>query len=246
MTKSLAQVVAIEADVRKQVATRLGESRRGLDAQGMLEGLSAEYQPLIEDGEQLPPEGNRVQATVKEMIEATRDTLLDLFDTTAARDYTNSQTDTVADVRVGEDVLVRAAPMPYLLWLDRQLDDVETFVRRLPTLPADTEWELVEERGVYRSEPRETMRQVNVHKVITMAEATDKHPAQTQLVALPESVGRWTRRKYSGAVPPERREQILRRIRLLRRAVHTAREQVKRVDALDPAPGAAVLSYLFD
>lgn len=246
MTRYLGQVVAIEADVRKAVAARLAESRRPLDAPGMLDGLSAEYRPLFEDGEQLPPEGMRVQATVQEMLDTTQDVLVELLDITASRDYTNSRPDAVADVAVGDQVLVRAAPMPYLLTLDRQLDEIDTFVKRLPTLPADTEWQLHEARGVWRSEARDTMRQISVPEVIVRHEAVGPHPPQTDLVNVPKSVGVWTRRRFSGAIHPERRDEILRRIRLLRRAVHTAREQVKRVEAEDPAPGAAALGYLFD
>lgn len=246
MTRHLAQVVAIEADVRKQTAARLAEAHHPLSAPGMFDGLSAEYRTVIDGGEELTPEGNRVQATVADLLDATRDAWIDLFDVTAARDFTNCQTGTVADVQVGGDVLVRDAPLPWLLWLDRWLDDAENLVKRLPTLPADTVWEPTSRPGVWRSEPRETLRQVNRPEVMVLHEAVGPHAPQTQVINVARTEGVWTRHRFSGALPPGRREEILRKVRLLRTAVHTAREQLKRVEALDPKPGAAVLGFLFD
>lgn len=246
VTKYLGQVVAIESDIRKAAQRKLTDSYHALDKPAMLEGLTGEYTSAVDGGEELPGEELRVQATVEEMIAATRDVLGDMFDATAARDFTNCAGAAKADIAVGEQVLVPDAPVPYILWLDRQLDDLATFARRIPTHSPATTWELAEERGVYKSAPVRTARQVPQHKVITLAEATQHHQAQAQLVAESVTVGTWTRVKYSGGVPVARREEILRRIATLRVALHAAREQANRVEAVEPVVGARVLSYLFD
>lgn len=246
MTKYLGQVVAIEADVRKAAARKLTDTYHALDKPALLEGLTGDYEPAFDGGEQLPSEGARVQATVEEMVEATRETLASLFDVTAARDFTNSSGTAKADIIVGEQTLVESAPVPYILWLDRQLDDLQAFVTRIPTHSPSTIWELAESRGVYKSTPVKTSRQVQQHKVITLAAATDKHQAQAQVVAEQVTAGTWTRIKFSGAVPVSRRETLLRRISTLRAAVHAAREQANRVEAVEPVVGARILGYLFD
>lgn len=244
--KYLGQVVAIETDVRKASARKLTEAYHALDKTALLEGLTGEYTPAFDEGEQLPPEGTRVQATVEDMIASTRETLANLYDITAARDFTNSSGTAKADIAVGDQVLVNDAPVPYILWLDRQLDDLQAFVTRIPTHSPSTLWELAEARGVYASTPVKTARQVQQHKVITVAPATDKHPAQAQVVAEQVTAGTWTRIKFSGAVPVSRREVLLRRIATLRAAVHAAREQANRVEAVEPAVGERILGYLFD
>lgn len=246
MTKYLGQVVAIEADVRKAAKRKLTDAYHALDKPALLEGIRGEYAPAVDGGEQLPGEELRVQATVEEMIAATRDVLANLFDVTAARDFTNSAGDAKADIVVGEQTLVEDAPVPYILWLDRQLDDLQTFTERIPTHSPATTWELAEARGVYKSAPVKTSRQVQQHKVVTLAEATQHHQAQAQIVAEQVTAGTWTRIKYSGGVPVSRREEILRRIATLRASLHAAREQANRVQAVEPTVGARVLGYLFD
>lgn len=246
MPKYLGQVVAIEADVRKAAKRTLTDAYHALSKPDLLGGISGTYEPAVDGGEQLPEEGTRVQATVEEMIVTTRDVLVSMFDATAARDFTNASGGAKADIVVGDQTLVVGAPVPYILWLDRQLDDLTAFVTRIPTHSASTTWELAEQRGVYKSEPVRTARAVQQHKVITLADATQYHPAQAQVVAEQVTVGTWTRIKYTGSVPVSRREEILRRIATLRAALHTAREQANRVEADEPPVGARVLGYLFD
>lgn len=246
MTKYLGQVVAIEFDVRKSAKRRLTDAYHALQKPALLEGITGEYTPAVDEGEELPKEELRVQATVEEMIKATRDTLVSLFDATAAKDFTNATGHAHADIVVGEQTLVEKAPVPYILWLDKQLDDLQTFAERIPTHSPATTWELAESRGVWKSAPVKTVRQVQQHKVITLAAATQHHQAQAQVVAEPVTAGTWTRIKYTGTVPVARREEILRRIATLKLALRAAREEANRVEAVEPLVGARVLSYLFD
>lgn len=247
MPKYLGQVVAIEHDVRKRAARKLTEAHHALQARQMLEGITREYQPRFEEGEQLPPEGVRVQVTVNEMIEATEQALIELFDITAARDFTNGpgNSGAVADVRVGDSVLVEKAPVPFLLWLDRQLDDLSTFINKLPTHDPSTEWDLEEPRGVYKSTPVQTARQVNQPKsFITVAE-TDRHPAQYQLVNEPVMAGTWTTIRYTGSIPVSQKARMQQRLATLRKAVTAAREEANRVEAVEPRVGVPIMSYIF-
>jgi len=246
MAKYLGQVLAVEADVRRNTTRKLSDAYYPLQKPAMLEGLTGEYEPNTDPGEELPAEEQRVQATVEEMITTTRDALAELFDITAARDYTNGHGEAHADVEVDGRVLIAQAPIPYLLWLDKRLDDLQSFAQSMPTLSPSTLWEVAEDRGVYKSLPVKTARTVQQHKVITVAPATEHHQAQAQIVAENVSVGTWTRIKYSGAVPVARKEQILRRIATLRAAAHAARAKANRVQADEPEVGAEVLAYLFD
>jgi hypothetical protein len=246
MPKYLGQVVGIEADVRKSAMRRLTDAYHALDKPALLEGQLGEYTPAAEEGLQLEPEYQRVQATVEEMIEATKETLAKLFDVTAARDFTNSSGTAHADVVIGDLVLVEKAPMPYLLWLTRKLDELEAFATRMPRLSAGTEWELEEARGVWKSKPVVTIRQIQEQKALTLTPTTDKHPGQATVIQETVAAGRWSRVKFSGAVPVSRREEILRRIAALKAAVQAARDEAKRVEAVEPVVGARILSYIFD
>lgn len=245
MPKYLGQIVAIEKDVRRTTAQQIVAAQHPLQAPAMLEGISREYQPRDDDGEQLPSEGVRVQATVKEMIDATRDALVRLFDVSAARDYTNASSEAVADVRVDGETLIEAAPVPYLLWLEKQLSELEAFVRRLPTHDPSTEWTLENPRGVYKSAPVQTARQVQQPRSRVVVPATDHHPAQVQAWQENVMVGTWTTVKHTGAIPVADQAKIVARIHALQRAVHLARAEANRVEAQEPQVGARVLEYIF-
>lgn len=248
MPKYLGQVVAIQKDVLKSTTRQLTDAHHALQKPAMLEGLSREYQPRFEDGEQLPAEHQRVQATVKEMVDATRDALVRMFDATAARDYTNGPggpTEALADVKVDGEVLVAKAPVPYLLYLEKQLTDLETFARKLPTHDPATDWTLESPRGVWKAAPVQTSRTVQVPRANVIVPATPQHPAQVQTYAENVVTGIWTLVKKTGSIPIAEQAALVGRIQKLQRAVHIAREEANRAEALEPQVGARVLEYIF-
>jgi hypothetical protein len=245
MTLRLAQAIGIEAQTRTSVARRISDATAALGVPDLFDGLHGEYRPRDDEGERLPEDNKRVQTTVEWVLSAVRDALVELCDATAARDFTNATDEARADVVVGERVLVASAPVPYLLWLDHQLESLRLIVERCPALPSSTVWELWEERGVYRSEPIRTTRSVTSAKPITLSEATERHPANVQLASVPEVVGDWTRWKFSGALPVARRETLLRRLAQLRLAITVARARANEASAQRPAVGEAVMGYLF-
>lgn len=248
MPKYLGQAVAIQKDVLKSTTRQLTDAHHALQKPAMLEGLSRDYQPRFEDGEQLPPEHQRVQATVKEMIDATRDALARIFDATAARDYTNGPggpAAALADVKVDGEVLIPKAPVPYLLWLEKQLTDLETFARKLPTHDPATEWTLEDPRGVWKAAPVQTARSVQVPQARVIVPATPQHPAQVQGYTENVVAGTWTLTKKTGAVPVAEQAVLLDRIQKLQRAVHVAREEANRAEAIKPQVGVRVLEFLF-
>lgn len=246
-TKRLGAAIAREAQIRKGVMRKLTDAYHGLAHPDLLTGIVGTYKPRADEGEPLPPEGKRVQATVEEMIAKTRDYLVPMIDATAARDYTNASGTANADVVVpGAGVLISKAPVPYLLWLDKHLDELLAFANRMPTLPADSVWDVDEvHRGTYVSNPVVTARQVPLPTVITLSPATEKHPANAQVQIVPTTVGDWTRRKYSGSIPVERKEAIIHRLNQLKEAVAVARAEANGVEAIEPAIGKGLMDYIF-
>jgi hypothetical protein len=245
-TKRLGAAIAREAQIRKGVMRKLTDAYHGLSHPDLLVGIVGTYKPRADEGEPLPPEGKRVQATVEEMIAKTREHLVEMYNATAARDYTNASGSAHADVVVAGTVLIPKAPVPYLLWLDKQLDELLAFANRIPTLTADSTWDIDEaHRGTYVSNPVVTARQVPLPTVVTLSPATDKHPANAQVHAIPTTVGDWTRRKYSGGVPVERKETILHRLNQLKEAVAVARAEANGVEAIEPAIGTTVMDFIF-
>lgn len=248
MTKKLGQVLAMVTDQTTLSKRRLNEAHHALQRSAMLEGIQKDYEPRFEDGLQLPSEGTRVQATVQEMIDATREALVDLFDIVAARDFTNGPRDgvgPVADVVVDGTTLVTQAPVPYLLWLEKQVIDLLTFAQKLPTLDAAVEWSAPDPRGVFKSPVVDTHRTEKRPAKLELFAPTDKQPGQAHVYEETQVVGTWHQVKFSGHTTPRIKADLVDRLEKLKAALHGAREEANRVDAIEPEPGHALVDYIF-
>jgi hypothetical protein len=113
----------------------------------------------------------------------------------------------------------------YLLFLEKQLSDLRTFVDKMPVLEEAEEWTEDPNTGLYRSARVSTYRTRKTPKVVVKYEATKEHPAQTELIYEDLVIGYWDMVKHSGALPAPRKAVLLDRIDRLARAVKMAREQ---------------------
>ena len=76
-------------------------------------------------------------------------------------------------------------------------------------------------------------------------DATEHHPAQTQLITEDVTTGHWSTVYTSGALPVPRREQLLERIEHLRNAVKRARARANDTEVEKRQIGDAIFGYLF-
>jgi hypothetical protein len=242
MTK-LSQIVAVEKGVKSRATRDFTTAHRLAHTPQPLSGISRSYQPRADDGESLPSESTRVQHTVPEINAEVERTLTRLFDVTATKDWAN--TTAKADVVVNGDVLLEAVPVPYLLFLEKQLNDLRTYVEGLPTLDPSEVWVPDDQPGVYRTEPTQTTRTRKVPRNHVRAEATKEHPAQVDVFTEDVVIGDWTTIKRSGALSEGDRAALVERVDDLQRAVKYAREQANSTDIVDMKVGLTVFRYLF-
>lgn len=239
----LNQVVAVESGVKTRANAQLSELYKVVQHPALFEGFTKQYRPLHEDGERFPNESKNVQVTVRNVVNGVAACLTDLFDVTAQKDFANTQAR--ADVVVDGTTLLRDVPVPYLLFLEKQLTDLHTLVSKLPTLdPAET-WSEDQNSGLYRTEPTQTVRTKKVQKALVLHPGTEKHPPQTQLITEDMTVGHWDQTKFSGAMPSPTRSALVSRIERLQRAVKFAREAANGTEAPAQNVGAVVLGWLF-
>jgi hypothetical protein len=209
----------------------------------LLSGISRTYQAKDEEGEQLPPESTRVQVKAEEVLRRTAATLTRLFDVTATKDWANCVAK--ADVTVDGRTLVKDAPVSYLLFLEKQLTDLHTFVKKLPVLDAAEAWSHDPSTDAWKTEPVKTIKTKKVPRNHVKAEATEKHPAQVEVYYEDIPVGYWTTVKFSGALPAVRINELLERVESLQAAVKFAREEANGTAVTDQHVGDAVFGYLF-
>lgn len=243
MTTQLNQIVAVEKGVKAKADRDLTNAYHTIQKAPLLSGIARTYQPKDEDGDQLPPESTLVQTKVEDVIADVSKNLTRLFDVVLTKEYTNGQA--TADVVVNGETLLENVPVTYLLFLEKQLANLRTFVGKLPTLDPSEVWEVDTNTGAFRTQPVQTVRTKKVPKNWVKAPATDKHPAQVEIFHEDVIVGYWTTVKYSGAVPAERVRELTERVDALTEAVKFAREQANSTPVTDRQAGAAVFGYLF-
>ena len=147
----LNQIIAIEKGTKSRSLQELTESHHNLQKTTLLGGISRTYRPKDEEGEQFPPESTRVQIRAEEVISATSELLTKLFDVVATKDWANCQAK--ADVIIDGKVLLSQVPATYLLFLEKQLVDVHTFIKKLPVLDASELWTFDQSADCWATEP---------------------------------------------------------------------------------------------
>ena len=242
MTK-LHQVLAVEKDVKQASSRTITDGYHLLQKSQLLQGIARNYKPKDEDGDHLPSESTRVQVITTTVIADAEKALERLWNTVATKDFGN--TVAKADVVVNGVTLMSDVPTTYLLWLEKELNDVHTLISNLPTLDPAEEWTFDPNTNSYVTEVVQTTRTKKVPKVLTLAQATDKFPAQVETYQEDVVVGTWETRKFSGALPAADVKALLERVAEVREAVKVARSIANDTQIDQQQIAAPVLSYIF-
>jgi hypothetical protein len=240
----LNQIIALLAGKKSQAKDTLTEAYHQSKKPELLTGLVRTYQPRDDGGEPQPDERKSVQVKVSELIDRVKKELTDMLDVVATQDWANCQAR--ADVVVEGRRLLEGVPVTHLLFLEKQLVDLRTFVESLPTLDTAEEWEYKAEFDSYVSKPARTNRSKKVPKNHVKYEATKEHPAQVEMYMEDVWVGTWTTVKFSGAIPAAVRNAMLERLRKLLEGVKTAREEANAMEVRGVKVGATLLGFVFD
>jgi hypothetical protein len=205
-------------------------------------GIAKSYSPIVEDGERFPPENNAVAAHVNDLLDTAREAWTSLFDTVATQDVANTLA--CASVVVDDEIILKEVPVTYLMFLEKQLTDIHTALQALPVLPDNDVWVWSSNAGCYVTEPAKTAKIKKVEKWVHAEDATDKHPAQGKWTTDDILTGYWTTIKQSGAMPREKKQQMLVRILKLLDGVRKARETANELTVTDVKYGEAIFDYV--
>lgn len=238
------QLLAKEPTVKAAALRTLTAAHHNLGKPALLSGLARVYAPLIDGGEQLPPESTRVQLNTLDAIAEVRGVLATLYDLTATKDAANQQAR--ADIVVHGLTLAADVPVMTLLSLEKHLTDLSTFISKLPVADQAEDWHHDRGRGHLATHAVRTLRTRKVPRNHVKAEATDKHPAQVEVYYEDVPVGEWSTVKYSGALQLAQVAEMGRRVRELQQAVAEARQRANSTPAPAKSLGAVMLGYVFD
>lgn len=241
----LAQVLAIEKGEKNKANRAVTDLHRKSEVEKLYQGRTRTYTPANEDGEKLPDERQIVQNRAPEILKEASEILSGIWDITATKDWTNAGS-ARADVKVDDVVLVQNAPVSWLLYMEKELNDVETFLRKIPVLDSGEEWHWNTSTNCFASPQTWQNRTKKVPRNHVKAEATKEHPAQVDVYQEDVVVGRYNNINYSGALPAAVKDALLERVRVLRSAVLYAREEANGVAAEKQKIGEKIFEFLLD
>lgn len=239
----LNQIIAIEKGTKTRTQRDLTDAHHALQKQALLSGISRTYTPNEDTGERFPSETTRVQVRANEMIKRTQEVLTELFDVTATKDESNCNAR--ADVVVDGRTVLKAVPVTTLLFLEKQLVDIHTFVKKLPVLDPSETWHFDASQDCFATEPTNTVKTKKIPRNHEKAPATQHHPAQVEMYYEDVNVGQWKTVKFSGALPQKEVNQFLERVEHLQKAVKFAREEANNAEVKNVSIGKEVFGYLF-
>jgi hypothetical protein len=242
--QQLHQLLAVRDGARTIADKAITKAYHTVQRSEPLGGIQRTHKRRFDDDAELPGEYKHVQVLAGDVVRDFAAAFVRLLDVTAAVDYTN-QTAT-ADVVVDGETLVRDAPASYLIFLEKKLVDVRTFIDKLPVLDPAIEWnEPLAPDQPYRSREILTTSTKKVLRNHVKAEATERHPAQVELYNEDVVSGWWTTVKLSGALPAATIAGMRERVDKLIEAVKIARGAANMEPVTDPKPGASLLGYVF-
>lgn len=243
MTAKLNQVIAIEKGAKNRIYSAFTELHKSSLKTELYYGFNKTYEPLDENGETFPPENKKVVLRSDEVLKEARNLLTEIMDITATKDFANQSA--TADIKVGETVIAKAVPVPYLLFLEKQITDIRTFIDKLPVLDESENWQTDKASGLWKTEPISKHKTSKEQEAIVLYDATEKHPAQTQLITKDRTIGHWKEIKHSGAITRGSKRRILEKVEDLLNAVKSAREEANSIEAPKKKIGENIFGYIF-
>lgn len=239
------QIIAIEKGIKSETYSALTKIHKQVQKPDLFNGFVKTYVKLNDDGEELPAETKRVQLTAATAVAHAATIMKELFDIEARKEWSNANA--TADICVDDNLpIVQNVPVTYLLFLEKQLTDLRTLIGSMPTLDANDEWAHDVTTGLFKTEATKTHRTKKIQRPIVLYDATDNHPAQTEMITEDVLAGHWTTVKHSGAVTVPDGAAMIGRVDTLLRAVKQAREAANSTEESSiPNVSGALLDYLF-
>jgi len=243
MAKRLNQLLAIEKGVKQQTTKELTELHRVSQIPELYDGHAKTYEPLDDEGDRFPPESKILQQKAADILAQVGKLEAKMIDIVAEKDITNCKAK--AAIRL-DGLEIAPIPAVYLLWLEKRLEDLHTFISKLPTLDSSVAWHSDQSQDCMATEALVTHKSKKVMRNHVKAKATKEHPEQVDVYHEDKVVGNWTNIRYSGRLTVERKSLLIERVRSLQEAVKQAREEANMTEVETiTSIGEPMMKWLF-
>jgi len=243
----LHEVLAVEAGLKNTMAESIKEARDTFGKRREhFNGHNRKYTPLNEDGLAFDDENKEVVTTVADKLDFVQENIVRALDCLYQKELANTKA--CADIIVDGVKLAENVPATFLLNLESRFKDVRDMYAAIPTLEPGRPWKEDETQdNTYTADGGTKYKTEKVQDVIVKYPATDKHPAQTEMVSLDKNIGSWKTTYFSGALTPLEKSKLLAKIDTLLRAIKQARMRANEQKVDDKAQlGALLFDFIND
>lgn len=239
----LHELLAVEGDLKSRAVAAL-QSLAGTftNAVGKFNGTSRTYTPATDGGDRFQSEVKDVATTVKAELAEFEKTFSGWLNVVVQKEQTNGQTK--AAVKIGDETILPELSAPALLNLEARLAQLRELYEAAPVLDAAEQWVIDPQTELYVTGEKVTYRTKKVPVRFVKYEATDKHPAQVDVLQEDVRDGTWVTVLKSGALSAVTKRKILSRLDELALAVKQARQRANDIDASNIRVAEAIFAYI--
>lgn len=253
MAPKMHELIAVNSDIKGQANKTRGDLLSTFNTKRHLFTKKIVTFKPVADGTVAQTEAQSdIQTTLTKEISWVQEFLAKAIDSTFQIDTGNTQAK--ADIVVGDDpakpeLVIKDIPAMTLLELEKHLAAVRELAIAIPTLdPAQGfQPDAVAGKGIWKAKDVNKERTKKIKRVVVLAPATDKHPAQ--VVQEPEDVvtGTILEQEWSALTTPSLKSQVINRCDTLLQAVKKARSRANslELDVTGNKIGKKLLDYVF-
>lgn len=242
----LHEVLSVESTLESASKKLVAESLKSLNKENLFSGHTKKLEHFSSEHDHLnTTDVVKLESTVDENIDYVVDAVAQYWDAVLQKDLTNQKAS--ADIVVDGVTIATSVPATFLLGLEKKLVELRKLYESAHTLPPGKNWvrDEQEKQGVYKSTDEEIQfKEEKTPKFITIAEATERHPAQVTERMEVTKIGKYVTTRQSGLLAPLDKAMRISRIDKLILAVKKSRQRANQQEIEKRNIGADLFNYI--
>ena len=248
----LHEVIAVEKDVRQTASKIMGETNKTFSSKHQLFATHSKiYSPLSATDVERPSEDEKATpiTTVTDKLAYCQKQLIRLFDVIIQKEEANTRAKENVVVYYQDEAITLAenVPVAALVQLENLFETIRSQVfDSIPTLDPTKKWDADVSAGAGYYRTGEITRQSNkkIAKPIQLSAATDRHPAQVQLVNEDVATGTWAITYFSGMLSPAEKSELMGRLDVVLEGIKKARARANTVEVESVVIGKKLFKFI--
>lgn len=241
---SLHQLLAVEPELKSAAVKSIRDASTTFSRkQGQFYGQHRSYEPDTEEGQRFPDENEEMVSTVYRELDDASKKIVRYVDALIQKETTNAEAKAHVLIE-GQSFFGRALPATALLALEGKLKELREMYEEIPVLDPKEEWSWDPQTKRYLAKSRQYIKTEKQLRAVVLYEATKEHPAQVKDYTQDIRIGVWTNKRFSGAIPPAEKSDLIERLDTLMQAVKSARQKANDEEVTDIMVGDTIFRFL--